>query len=93
MIRYERFQETVLQQAGSPAQPWLHILPSVPLAHRPRFLHTIGQGFSVPESFDMIMLSLKLMDKEYELFLQQALAARLTRQDPGAFIEKFRIED
>lgn len=93
MIRYERFQESVLQQAGSLAETWLHILPSVPLAHRVRFLHTVRQGFTIPESFDIVMLSLKLMDKEYERFLQQAQAAKLTRQDPGEFIEKFTVED
>lgn len=94
MLQYERFQETVLKQAGGNAAEWKHILPAVPVAHRLRFLYTLGKGFTIPAVFDMIMLSQTLADKDYDLFVQQAVAAKLTGDEhEGGMVGKFSIED
>lgn len=82
MLQYERFQETVLKEGGQGAVEWKHILPAVPIAHRMRFLFTLRKGFSIPAVFDMVMLSQTLGDKDYDLFVQQALATRLTGKEP-----------
>ncbi|MCB0697446.1 MAG: hypothetical protein KDC07_08790, partial [Chitinophagaceae bacterium] len=77
MLHYERFQETIIELAGEEAVKWKHILPAVPLAHRNRFMYTLHKGFSIPVSFDMVMLSQTLADKDYDLFVQQALASKI----------------
>ncbi|HYD23011.1 MAG TPA: hypothetical protein VEB40_16120 [Flavipsychrobacter sp.] len=94
MLHYERFQETVLKEAGEGAAEWKHILPAVPVAHRLRFMYTLRQGFGIPAAFDMVMLSQTLADKDYDLFVQQAIATRLAGNQPeGGPVEKFSITD
>lgn len=94
MLQYERFQETVLIEAGEGAMEWKHILPAVPVAHRLRFLYTIRKGFSIPAVFDMVMLSQTLADKDYDLFVQQAIAARLSGNEPeGGMVEKYNVSE
>lgn len=94
MLHYERFQETVLREAGEGAAEWKHILPAVPVAHRLRFMYTLRKGFSIPAVFDMIMLSQTLADKDYDLFVQQALATRLAGNEPeGGTVEKFTVSE
>lgn len=94
MLQYERFQETVLNEAGEGAIEWKHILPAVPVAHRLRFLYTIRKGFSIPAVFDMVMLSQTLADKDYDLFVQQAIAARLSgNEHEGGMVEKYNVSE
>lgn len=95
MLHYERFQETVLAEGGTAAHEWKHLLPAIPVAHRLRFLHTMRKGFSVPASFDMIMLSMTLGDRDYDLFVQQAVATKLTgdANTESGTIEKFTMND
>ncbi|MBW7914115.1 MAG: hypothetical protein H3C54_10590 [Taibaiella sp.] len=94
MLQYERFQETVLKEVGEGAVEWKHILPAVPVAHRLRFLYTLRKGFSIPAVFDMVMLSQTLADKDYDLFVQQAIATRLAGNErEGGKVEKFSIND
>ncbi len=94
MLQYERFQETVLSEAGEGAMEWKHILPAVPVAHRLRFLYTIRKGFSIPAVFDMVMLSQTLADKDYDLFVQQAIAARLSgNEHEGGMVEKYNVSE
>lgn len=94
MLQYERFQETVLKEAGEGAAEWQHILPAVPVAHRLRFLYTLRKGFSIPAVFDMVMLSQTLADKDYDLFVQQAIATRLAGNErEGGTVEKFTINE
>ena len=78
MLQYERFQETIFNEVGDGAEAWKHILPAIPIAHRIRFMHTLRKGFSIPASFDMVMLSQALGDKEYDQFVQQAVATKLS---------------
>lgn len=94
MLQYERFQETVLKEVGVGAEEWKHILPAVPVAHRLRFLYTLRKGFSIPAVFDMVMLSQTLADKDYDLFVQQAIATKLAGNErEGGKVEKFSIND
>lgn len=94
MLQYERFQETVLKEAGEGAAEWRHILPAVPVAHRLRFLYTLRKGFSIPAVFDMVMLSQTLADKDYDLFVQQAIATRLAGNErEGGTVEKFSVNE
>lgn len=94
MLQYERFQETVLKEAGEGATEWRHILPAVPVAHRLRFLYTLRKGFSIPAVFDMVMLSQTLADKDYDLFVQQAIATRLAGNErEGGAVEKFSVNE
>lgn len=94
MLQYERFQETVLKEAGEGATLWKHILPAVPVAHRLRFLYTLRKGFSIPAVFDMVMLSQTLVDKDYDLFVQQAVASKLAGNErEGGTVEKFTISE
>lgn len=94
MLHYERFQETVLTEAGNGGQEWKHLLPAIPVAHRLRFLHTLRKGFSITASFDMVMLSQTLGDRDYDLFVQQAVATKLTDNTPeNGTVEKFSVND
>lgn len=93
MLHYEDFQETIIGETGDAGQRWLHILPAVPMAFRNRFLFTIRKDFSIPESFDMVMLSQKLPDSEYELFVEQALTTRSVKDIPVRRVDKFNPED
>lgn len=94
MLHYERFQETVFKEAGEGAAEWKHILPAIPIAHRLRFMYTLRKGFSIPACFDMVMLSQTLADKDYDLFVQQAIATRLTgNEHEGGTVEKFSVND
>ncbi len=94
MLHYERFQETVFKEAGEGAAEWKHILPAIPIAHRLRFMYTLRKGFSIPACFDMVMLSQTLADKDYDLFVQQAIATRLTGNErEGGTVEKFSVND
>lgn len=94
MLQYERFQETVFKEVGEGAEEWKHILPAVPVAHRLRFLYTLRKGFSIPAVFDMVMLSQTLADKDYDLFVQQAIATKLAGNErEGGKVEKFSIND
>lgn len=83
MLHYERFEETVLKEQGSDGAEWKHLLPSIPIAHRLRFLYTLRKGFSVVVSYDMVMLSQTLAEKEYSQFVQQAIATKLSENNPG----------
>jgi hypothetical protein len=83
MLHYERFEETVLKEQGSDGAEWKHLLPSIPIAHRLRFLYTLRKGFSVVASYDMVMLSQTLAEKEYSQFVQQAIATKLSENNPG----------
>lgn len=85
MLHYERFEDTVLKEGGSVAAEWKHLLPAIPVAHRLRFLYTLRKGFSVTASYDMVMLSQTLGEKEYDQFVQQAVATKLSGNtpDPG----------
>lgn len=94
MLQYERFQETVLKEAGEGATEWKHILPAVPVAHRLRFLYTLRKGFNIPSVFDMVMLSQTLADKDYDLFVQQAIATKLAGSErEGGTVETFTLND
>lgn len=94
MLQYERFQEIVLKEGGEGAVLWKHILPAVPVAHRLRFMYTLRKGFSIPAVFDMIMLSQTLADKDYDLFVQQAIATKLAGKEPEeGTIEKFTVNE
>lgn len=94
MLHYERFQETVFKEAGEGAAEWKHILPAIPIAHRLRFMYTLRKGFSIPSCFDMVMLSQTLADKDYDLFVQQAIANRLAGNErEGGTVEKFSVND
>jgi|GEM_PF-3306973 len=94
MLQYERFQEIIFEESGKSAEDWKHILPAIPIAHRYRFLQTLKKGFSIPASFDMVMLSQAIGDKEYSLFVQQALATKIAGEvEEGRGIEKFSVDD
>lgn len=82
MIKYEKFEATILAEGGEHAKTWKHLLPAIPLAHRLRFLFTVRKGFNIPASFDMIMLSQTLGEAAYEEFVQQAIAKRLSDKEP-----------
>lgn len=83
MLQYEKFQESVLAEGGERAQSWIHLLPAVPLAHRLRFLKTLREGFGVPASFDMVMLSQTMKEEDYDSFVQQAKASNLIKGEAG----------
>lgn len=95
MLHYEKFQVVVLREVGEDCVgEWKHLLPAIPVAHRLRFLHTIRQGFSIPASFDMVMMSQTIMDDNYALFVQQAQASKQSRQNSnGMFTDRFSISD
>lgn len=78
MLQYERFQETIIKEVGEDAEVWKHILPAIPIAHRMRFVHTLRKGFNIPACFDMVMLSQSISDKDYDLYVQQAIATKLS---------------
>lgn len=84
MLRYEQFQETIIKQLGAEAEEWKHLLPVIPVALRHRFLSTTQKGFGVADSFDMVMLSQKMLDADYDAFVQDALAKKLaSKKVPG----------
>lgn len=88
MIRYEDFEQKVLEQVKDNGTDWKHLLPSIPLAFRNRFLQTVEQGFSMPESYDMVMLCQKLMPDEYDAFLNKALEKKNNKLSGSDLKEK-----
>lgn len=95
MLHYEKFQVAVLLEVDEGSlEEWKHLLPAIPVAHRLRFLHTIRQGFSITDSFDMVMISQSIKDENYWLFVQQAQAAKQYKQNSNnLFIDRFSISD
>jgi hypothetical protein len=75
MIRYIEFESAV---AGVAPQftGWKHLLPAIPIAHRPRFIHVLKKDFEIPDAFDIIMSSLGLTDDKFEDFLHEAINTR-----------------
>lgn len=90
MLRYEQFQEIIFNEVGSQAAIWKHLLPAIPIAHRNRFLSTIQKGFAMPDSFDMVMLSQKMGDVDFDSFVMQAVANKLTGEKEKGDIEQSR---
>lgn len=84
MLQYEQFERIIITEFGNDAMAWRHVLPAVPLAYRPRFLQTMRRGFTVTESFDMIMLSQTLNEEAFHEFVQQALVKKISHDKRGS---------
>lgn len=73
MLNYEQFQEKVFQVRRIDAEEWLHLLPAVPMVFRVRFIETLETGLPIPLAFDMITLSTRLNDEQYQEYLREAV--------------------
>ncbi len=76
MLNYKDFETLVVGYEPMENEKWKHILPAVPLAHRHRFVKTYEKGFDIPTSFDMVMTSQTINEKEYDIFLDKMVEER-----------------
>jgi hypothetical protein len=72
MIKYEEF-ERATKDIADDYDNWLHLLPAIPLAHRPRFIGVIKRGIDIPTAFDYIMCSQRLNEDKFNEFLDNAI--------------------
>lgn len=84
MIHYEDFQNEALEIAGSAGIDWKHLLPAIPIAFRNRYVQTLEHGFTIPEAYDMIMLSQSSNEQDYNLFLQKAIEKKEEKKQKDA---------
>lgn len=63
-MEYKNFEtEAKLHKAYS--EHWAHILPGVPEQHRARFLKVIAQGVAMPVALDLVLVSAKMSEDEF----------------------------
>lgn len=92
MLHYTSFEATVREVAPKDYGQWRHLLPAIPVAHRIRFMHTLKKGFALTDTYDMVMMSFRLADADYDLFLQQALATKMmSANSQGRLFEQVSI--
>lgn len=72
MIKYKEFEESV-KNITTDFEGWKYLLPSVPLAHRGRFVTVLKAGFDMPTAFDYVMTSMTLNEERFLSFLAEAI--------------------
>ncbi len=74
MIPYEEYEQLIRDEAGEEFHKWKHLIPSVPVFYRSRYLLTIRSGFSMPRSFDMVVANYRMCDADFCNLLDQMVA-------------------
>lgn len=69
MMSYAEFVERI-QELNSANEKWLHILPSIRLEHRQRYIQLLEKGMDMPKAFDLLLLTKNVSDEEFKSKLQ-----------------------
>lgn len=74
MLRYEEFEQFIRDETGDEFLKWKHIYPAVPVFYRSRFLLALRSNFSIPRCHDLVLLSYKMDEQDFSLFVEQVKA-------------------
>lgn len=64
MIGYSAFEEQVKQLCNN-YEDWQHILPSVPLELRRRYIEVIKRHVNMPDAFDYVLITKNIPDEKF----------------------------
>ena len=70
MIGFEDFI-TEVKKISSDFNNWAHVLPSVPVAHRLRYIEAVRAGLPMATAFDLVLLTANMNNNDFEKKLEE----------------------